>query len=198
VKPVADRPQNDMADEPPTKANKPAVKSAFRVTLNRPPGPKAPKANPAIGASLVTAQHQRTSRLRWIGGIAVVAVLATATYLVTRDSSDAVAGGAAPPVVPPAWARAPQPPPPPPRPAHVEPPPPVAPTKVRLRVVTHPADATVLLDGKKLGHTPLDETLPADPGKHVIKLRHRGYAVQTLDIALDADVTQELTLVPQK
>jgi hypothetical protein len=105
-----------------------------------------------------------------------------------------------PPVVPPAWARVPQVPPLP-RPPHPEPPPlppPPAPTEVRIRIVTHPADATVLLDGKKLGHTPLDETIAADPGKHVMKLRHRGYATQTLDISLDADVTQELSLVPQK
>jgi serine/threonine protein kinase len=192
-KPVADKPVAAKVAAKP--ANKPVVKSAFKVTLNRPPD-KAAAANPMIGASLVQAQHQRASRLRWIGAIAVLAVLGAATYLVTRDSSDAVAGSTPPPVAPPAWARAPQPPPPPPRPAHAEPPP--APTKVRIRVVTHPADATVLLDGKKLGHTPLDETVAADPGKHAIKLRHRGYATQTLDIALDTDVTQELTLVKDR
>jgi hypothetical protein len=31
-----------------------------------------------------------------------------------------------------------------------------------------------------------------------MKLRHRGYATQAVDITLDADVTQELTLTPQK
>jgi eukaryotic-like serine/threonine-protein kinase len=168
---------------------------AFKVTINRPP---ADPANPVIGASLVHAQHQRTSRLRWIGASAIVVVLGAVVYLVTRDSSDAVAGATSPPVVPPTWARVPQLPPAPPRPVRAEPPPPPLPTKIRIRVVTRPSDATVLLDGKRLGHTPFDETLAADPGKHVIKLRHRGYATQVLDVGLDADVTEDLTLIPQR
>jgi hypothetical protein len=69
---------------------------------------------------------------------------------------------------------------------------------VRVRIVTHPADATVLLDGKRLGHTPLDETVDADPGKHVMRLRHRGYVTHRLDVELVADLTQEVTLTPQK
>ncbi len=196
---VADQPKPVVAEEPATKSNKPVVKSAFNVTLNRPPAGKAPPANRKGGTSPIDAQHQRIARLRWIGAAAVVAVLGTAAYLVTRDSSDAVAGSSSPPVVLPSLARVPPPSPAPPRPVHQDPPAPApAPTQVRVRVVTHPADATVLLDGKKLGHTPLDETLAADPGKHQMKLRHRGYATQSIDIALDADVTQELTLVPQK
>lgn len=196
VTPVAAARADEMPDDPVTRPAKPPVKSPFKVTINRPPAAKAAAANPMIGASLVQAQHQRTSRLRWIGAIAILAVLGAVAYLVTRDSSDAVAGSTARPVAPPAWARAPQLPAAAARPAHPEPPP--APTKVRIRIVTHPADATVLLDGKKLGHTPLDETVAADPGKHAIKLRHRGYATQVLDIALDGDIEQELMLVPQK
>jgi serine/threonine-protein kinase len=199
--PVAGHPA-ELPDDPVTRpANKPVPRSRFKVTINRPGDPGA-AANPLIGAGLVHAQHQRRSRLRWIGGTAiVVVVLGVVAFLVTRRSPDAVAGSSAPPVPPPAWARAPQLPPAPPRPAHPEPAPPppvVAPTTVRIRVVTRPADATVLLDGKKLGHTPLDETIAADPGKHVIKLRHRGYATQVLEVGLDADVTQDLALVPQR
>jgi hypothetical protein len=67
-----------------------------------------------------------------------------------------------------------------------------------MRIVTHPAGVTVLLDGKRLGRTPLDETIATDPGTHVIKLRRRGYVTQLLEVELDADVTQDLTLVPQK
>ncbi|HET7502249.1 MAG TPA: serine/threonine-protein kinase, partial [Kofleriaceae bacterium] len=165
-----------------------------------PPGERGGARTTVVGAGLVQAQHQqkRASRLRWIGGIAVLCVLGTAAYLVTRESSNAVAGSPVPPpVVPPAWARAPQVPAPP-RPLHPDPPPPEpppAPTKIRIRIITHPSDATVLLDGKKLGHTPLDETVDPDPGKHVVKLRHRGYVSQSLDVTFDADVTQELTLV---
>ncbi|HEU4734321.1 MAG TPA: serine/threonine-protein kinase [Kofleriaceae bacterium] len=192
--PAARPPSGSMASPPPPPGSAPGGFAGGRVAPAR--------ANPVVGANLVQAQHQkqRASRLRWIGGIAVLCVLAAGAYLVTRESSNAVAGSPVPPpVVPPAAARAPQVAPAP-RPLHPEPPPPdptppAAPTKIRVRIVTHPSDATVLLDGKKLGHTPLDETLDPDPGKHVMKLRHRGYVSQTLEVALDADVTQELTLV---
>ncbi len=56
----------------------------------------------------------------------------------------------------------------------------------------------MLLDGKKLGHTPLDETLDADPGKHVIRLRKPRYATQRLDVTLDADVTHDVVLTRER
>jgi hypothetical protein len=154
----------------------------------------------SIGAG--RARTTRSSRLRWIGAILVAGVLGGGGYLVTRSSSKAVAGSASTPVIPPVAARAPQVPAAPPKPPLAPPPPaplppssPV-PAKVRVRITTHPSDATVLLDGKKLGHTPLDEAIDAEPGKHVIKLRHRGYVTQLVDIGLAADVTQDLTLAP--
>jgi len=101
-------------------------------------------------------------------------------------------------VVPAASARTPPVPSPAPKPAHPDPPPPPPPTEVRVRIVSHPADATVVLDGKKLGRTPFDDTLKADPGKHVVKLRRRGYATYKLDLELGADVTEDVTLVPGK
>jgi hypothetical protein len=64
--------------------------------------------------------------------------------------------------------------------------------------VTRPTDATVLLDGKRVGHTPFDETLAADTGNHVIKLRRRGYTVHRLDVTLEADITEEIALTPGK
>ena len=151
--------------------------------------------NPPIGANLL-AQTQRSSRLRWIGAIGLLGVLGAVGYVVMQGSWNAAAESSSSPVIPPIAASTPQvsPPPAPPPP----PIPPPAPAKVRVRIVTHPADATVLLDGKKLGHTPLDETIAADPGKHVVKLRHRGYATQALDVNLDADITQDVMLVPQK
>jgi hypothetical protein len=76
--------------------------------------------------------------------------------------------------------------------------PPPAPAKVRIRIVSRPPDANVFLDSKRIGHTPLDETVAADPGKHVIRLRRKGYAPYKLDVTLDADVTQDVALVPQK
>jgi hypothetical protein len=158
--------------------------------------------SPSIGASLVLAQAQRASRLRWIGVSALLGVLGAAGYVVMRESSNAVAGSAAPAVIPPPAARpqaappAPPVPPAPPAPPPAAPPP--APPKVHVRIVTHPSDATVLLDGKKLGHTPFDELIDPDPGKHVLKLRKRGYTTHRLDVELGADLTQDITLTPQK
>jgi hypothetical protein len=138
------------------------------------------------------------------------------------------APGGAPLVVPPAAARAPQvlptapkqshspvtptptptPTPPPAAvavpPASTVPPPPgqaptpSAPAKVRVQIITHPADATVYLDGKRLGRTPIDESVDVDPGKHVVKLKRRGYAMARLDVDLGADVNEEITLTPQR
>ncbi|HEX8109110.1 MAG TPA: PEGA domain-containing protein, partial [Kofleriaceae bacterium] len=65
-------------------------------------------------------------------------------------------------------------------------------------IITHPADATVVLDSRRLGKTPLDETIAAEPGKHVIRLRRKGYALHKLDVSLDADITEDISLTPQK
>jgi serine/threonine protein kinase len=168
------------------------------------PGKPATPTNPKIGANLVQARTQRSSRLRWIGAIAVLGVLGGVGYVVTRDSGKAVAGSKAPPVPAPTAPHTPEvAASPPPLPAHPAPVPPPAPTrppeqsKVRVRVVTHPGDATVLLDGKKLGHTPLDEKVTVEPGKHVMKLRHRGYVTQVLEVELGSDISQDVTLAPQ-
>jgi serine/threonine protein kinase len=168
----------------------------------RPPRAGAPVVmTPKIGANLVRVRTQRRSRLRWMGAIAALGVLGGIGYVVMQESSSAVAGSASPPVSLPIAARTPTVPPSPPEPAPVPAPslaPPPVPAGVRMRIVTHPAGVTVLLDGKRLGRTPLDETIAADPGTHVIKLRRRGYVTQLLEVELDADVTQDLTLVPQK
>jgi hypothetical protein len=55
-----------------------------------------------------------------------------------------------------------------------------------------------MLDNKRLGHTPLDETVAADPGKHVIKLRRKGYTTHKLDVTLDADVNEDIALIRDK
>ena len=157
-----------------------------------------------VGAGLVHARSQRMS-LRWISvGAGLAVAVAAAGYLVTRDAPRPAAGSAAaavaPPMVvaPPAAARAPQTPPAPVKQVHPPPAPPPLPTAVRVQIVTHPADATVYLDGKKLGHTPFDETIAADPAKHVFKIKRRGYAMSRLDLELSADITRELALTPQR
>jgi len=151
-------------------------------------------ANPMIGASLVQARSGRLRlrlRMQWIGAIALVVIAAPIVYLLTRDSPDAVASAPTPPARP-----RPKEPPPPPMPTVIAPP--ATPAKVRIRIVSRPPDANVFLDSKRIGHTPLDETVAADPGKHVIRLRRKGYAPYKLDVTLDADVTQDVALVPQK
>jgi len=189
-----------MPEEPVTEKSGPAKPSAAKPSAARPvvakPSAARPLAgtpaleNPMIGASLL-AQTQRPSRMRWIGALGLLGALGAVGYVVAQGSWSAAAESSSPPVIPPISASTPQvsPSPAPPAPA---------PAKVRVRIMTHPADATVLLDGKKLGHTPLDATIDADPGKHVVKLRHRGYAAQVLDVNLDADITQDVMLVPQK
>jgi eukaryotic-like serine/threonine-protein kinase len=154
---------------------------------------KTVTASRVIGANLVEARSSRRTRLRWTGAaIAVVAIAAPIVYFLTRDSADAVASAPSPLVVAPAA----EPASPPPAPPVSDPPP--APTQVRVRIITHPADATVLLDNKRLGHTPFDEIVAADPGKHVIKLRRKGYALYKLDVSLDADIAEDIALTPQK
>jgi serine/threonine protein kinase len=190
-----------MPEDPvtlPFVAGKPAADkpAAVKPAVDKPPAARPALENPTIGANLL-AQTRRSPRLRWIGGIAVVGALGAAGFVVTQGSWNAAAESSALPVSAPVSASTP---PVVPTPAPAPPPPasPLAPATVRVRIMTHPADATVWLDGKKLGHTPFDETIAADPAKHVVKLRHRGYVSQVLDINLDADLTQDVILVPQK
>jgi serine/threonine-protein kinase len=166
-----------------------------------PPGlPRSP--SPMVGAGLVA--RSQGVRLRWLAlGTAIAAVIAGFGYFLLRGGPAGTAKVTPPAtssaMVSPAAARAPQTAPAPPkqvRPAPAAPPP--APTAVRVQIVSHPADATVFLDGKKLGHTPLDQTIAADPAKHVFRVKRRGYAMTRLDRELGADISEELTLSPQR
>jgi len=165
-----------------------------------------------VGAGLSHARAQQIS-LRWIAAGAGLAVAVAAVgYLVMRGAPTTAAGSAAPllapATAPPAAARAPLTPPAPPKLAHQAlpppppppspPPPPPPPTAVRVQIITHPSDATVYLDGKRLGRTPFDESLAADPTKHVFKLKRRGYASMRLELDLAADISQEVALTPQR
>jgi hypothetical protein len=94
----------------------------------------------------------------------------------------------------------PSPPSPPPAPAppareEASPPillPPGAP--LRLVIRTTPPDATVLLDGKRLGRTPYSGSVEAAAGKHSIRIRRQGYSSVSLEVKLDSDITREITL----
>jgi serine/threonine-protein kinase len=195
----ADPPVMPMLSSPETPSG---ITQPAEPAASKPPdlgfgGPtvKTVTASRMIGANLVEARSTRRARLRWMGAaLAAVVIAAPIVYFLTRDSSDAVAGESSHPATI-APAPEPLPPSPPPVPA---PDPSPAPTKVRVRIVTRPADAAVFLDNRRLGHTPLDETIAADPGKHVIKLRRKGYALHKLDVSLDADITEDISLTPQK
>jgi len=192
-----------LASPPPTPTHTPlpvGSTSAVRAAVPPPVSVRfaVPRSAPAVvGATMVEARSRWSAPLRWILLGAVVAAGAVAGYLVTRDES----GAAVPPVAPPpspVAARAPQVAPVPPKPVHPPPAPPTLPTLVRVQIVSHPSDAVVTLDGKKLGKTPLDETIAADPAKHVFRLKRKGYAMARLDLELGGDVTEEITLSPSK
>jgi hypothetical protein len=177
---------------------------SVKFALPRPTPPSTAVA--MVGATMVKARSGWGGRVRWLALAVLFAAIAAASYLVIRDDSGAAAGSAspvAPPPPPPAAARAPQGAPAPSKPVHPPAPPlpeapPPLPTMVRVQIVSHPSDATVFLDGRKLGKTPLDEAVAADAAKHVFKLKRKGYAMARLDLELGADVTEEVTLIPQK
>ncbi len=75
----------------------------------------------------------------------------------------------------------------------------VAPGAIHLRITSTPSDATVLLDGERLGHTPFEGDRVLAPGEHVLKIRLRGYAAQkrTIQVA-DQAVDEAFTLLRER
>jgi eukaryotic-like serine/threonine-protein kinase len=59
--------------------------------------------------------------------------------------------------------------------------------EIRLRVDTTPPGATVTLDGKRLGRTPIDMRIGASSGEGELELELPGYRSATRSIALDRD-----------
>jgi hypothetical protein len=57
-----------------------------------------------------------------------------------------------------------------------------------------PSDATVLLDGKRLGRSPFIGTVEASPGMHILKIRKKGYVTVNLDVELVGNVAREVML----
>jgi serine/threonine protein kinase len=151
----------------------------------------AAPADSLVGASFVKARRTRPLPVKWIAIGCGAAVLASIVVVILHNSSTPAPAPA--PAVAPVAARTPALPttkPPPPAP-------PPAPAKIRIQLTSRPSDATVLLDGKKLGKTPLDEAVPADPGKHQLRLR-RGRVSARLDVTLDADIQQDVTLTRER
>jgi cellulose synthase/poly-beta-1,6-N-acetylglucosamine synthase-like glycosyltransferase len=102
------------------------------------------------------------------------------------------------------------PPPPPVVAAAVEPAPPPAPLAatallpaampqtIQLEVTSTPDRSTVVLDGVRLGKTPLVVTVPATSKRVWLKVRYRGYAAVRTRISLDQDVHRHVTLRPRE
>jgi eukaryotic-like serine/threonine-protein kinase len=96
---------------------------------------------------------------------------------------------------------APAPPPPPKRverPAPKKPPPRVTPrgtaASITLRVTTDPSNATVVLDGERLGRSPIEMRFERSDEKVVLKVRKRGYRTKKQKVVLDGDVTWDIQL----
>jgi hypothetical protein len=62
---------------------------------------------------------------------------------------------------------------------------------------SHVPQADVLLDGKRVGKTPLDATIAVVPGAHRIELRRPGYTSPSRDLTLGDGAQGDLTLEPE-
>jgi TonB family protein len=67
------------------------------------------------------------------------------------------------------------------------------PLTAKLRVQTDPSDASVLVDGKTAGTTPLD-ALSLAPGRHEVRVERRGYIGTRREIEASAGQTVDLSL----
>ena len=72
--------------------------------------------------------------------------------------------------------------------------PPDASATVRLKITSTPANATVLLDGKRLGKTPYEGEVARGDGTHTLKVRLGGYATARIEVELTGDVLQDVVL----
>jgi eukaryotic-like serine/threonine-protein kinase len=65
---------------------------------------------------------------------------------------------------------------------------------IDFEITTEPADATVMLDGEHLGHTPLSLVHPARQGTATLRIRRRGYQTQKIEVNLAQDVVLQVRL----
>jgi len=66
-----------------------------------------------------------------------------------------------------------------------------------VRVAVDVTDATILVDGKDVGQTPLREDLLLEPGKHIISVAKQGYGNQTKELSAEGSQVQ-ITLTLEK
>ncbi len=127
-----------------------------------------------------------------VGAVLAMVVVAVLVNVIGGGPAEVAPAAVAPTSTrPPVAEVAPAAPPAPPPAA-----PPAAPTpaRVTVHVTSEPDDATVILDGERLGRTPLTVEVPRRPGPVWLKLRKRGYKPRKLEVDLGADVRWDLTL----
>jgi serine/threonine-protein kinase len=190
------------ASKPEAKASKPEAKASKPEAKAPNPEPKASKSAPASSA-----KGSRLGPVVFLG--VLVAGGAGIAYAIATQSSPEPVHVTPPPIRPDpppvtvtADAAAPVALAPDAAIAPVEPPAPtpdagaaaMPTTTIRVRITSTPSDATILLDGQRLGHTPFDGRVPTASGTHALRLRKRGYLTSAIDIPLTADLTREVTL----
>jgi hypothetical protein len=133
----------------------------------------------------------RAALVSWLMAGALVALLIVIDQIESKRAEADKPPEPPPPTKAPVKAEAPKPPPPTPAIKKVEP------TKVHIVIKSTPADATVLLDGQKIGKTPFDGDVPIAHGTHALKLRKRGYQSKTWEVQLDGtEITKDTPLRP--
>jgi hypothetical protein len=70
---------------------------------------------------------------------------------------------------------------------------PMAQVWIRSRLI----DAEVWLDGKRIGRTPLDQSIPVLAGRHAVEVKRRGYLTARKSVAVDQGATAEVELTPK-
>jgi hypothetical protein len=186
----------------PASARAPAVMAPFPPAAPiEPPAGKRRLSRLKLAKLPPGPRKRRSVMIGWIA-VAVIAVGAAAGGIYLLESSGGEPGQAESPEAAGGPGAAIQPASPAPAPRH-EPAAVKSPGKplglqpgapLQLVIKTAPADATVLLDGKRLGRTPYSGTIEAATGTHALKIRKRGYVTVNLDLELDADITRDLTL----
>ena len=161
------------------------------VELDCEPPPEPPPP-PAAAAAQPTRRIRRGRRVL-VGLVASLLTALAAIVMVVTTERTPVAPEVAAPVEPVVAAPAPAPAPPERETPRTKPKPPPAKT-VLLRVTTDPSNATVVLDGERLGRSPLELSVARSDDKVVLKVRKRGYRTKKKKIVLDGDVIWDLHL----
>lgn len=182
-------------------AAKPKTSAAAKSSPAKSAAPAAAKTSaPAPAKAPVSAPAQKEEEKKppfaIIGAVAAVLLLGVILFFVFGRGGDSTEPLALAPPAPPA-----SPAPTTPAPAAPTTPPPTAPTPApeppppapaRLSLSTEPAGATVLLDGRNLGRTPLAGIEVDGEGSFTLEVALDGFLSQTVDVELVSGETASL------